>query len=95
LAATRRSVREYLDALDDGAWGAVSKVRPKFISKSDPAAQCTGALKGHAFSAHAANYLVDLDHAVIVDVEASGTAPDSLELSRRNPPLTDLRADAT
>ena len=31
----------------------------------------TGALKGHAFFAYAANYLIDLDHAVIVDVEAS------------------------
>ncbi len=71
MAATRRSVREYLDTLDEAAWGAASEVRPKFISKSDPAAQWTGALKGHAFFAYAANYLIDLDHAVIVDVEAS------------------------
>jgi hypothetical protein len=27
--------------------------------------------RGHAFFAYAANYLIDLDHAVIVDVEAS------------------------
>jgi hypothetical protein len=46
MAATRRSVREYLDTLDEAAWGAASEVRPKFISKSDPAAQWTGALKG-------------------------------------------------
>ena len=71
MATTRRSVREYLDTLDEAAWGAASEVRPKFISKSDPAAQWTGALKGHAFFAYAANYLIDLDHAVIVDVEAS------------------------
>ena len=71
MAATRRSVREYLDTLDEAAWGAASEVRPKFISQSDPAAQWTGALKGHAFFAYAANYLIDLDHAVIVDVEAS------------------------
>src|SRR5205823_6089117 len=57
--------------LDDAAWGAASEVRPKFISKSDPAAQWTGALKGHAFFAYAANYLIDLDHGIIVDVEAS------------------------
>src|SRR5271163_3518532 len=38
MAATRRSVREYLDTLDAAAWGAASEVRPKFISKSDPAA---------------------------------------------------------
>jgi transposase len=71
MATTRRSVREYLDTLDDAAWGAASEVKPKFISRSDPAAQWTGALKGHAFFAYAANYLIDLDHAVIVDVEAS------------------------
>ena len=51
--------------------GAAQRGEPKFVSKSDPAAQWTGALKGHAFFAYAANYLIDLDHAVIVDVEAS------------------------
>ncbi|WP_020187840.1 IS1182 family transposase [Methylopila sp. 73B] len=71
LAATRRSVREYLDTLDDAAWGAASETRPKFVSRSDPAAQWTGAHKGHAFFAYATNYLIDLDHAVIVDVEPS------------------------
>ncbi|MGA0598472.1 transposase [Enterovirga sp. CN4-39] len=71
LARTRRSVREYLDTLDEAAWGAASKVTPKFVSRSDPAAQWTGALKGHAFFAYATNYLIDLDHAVIIDVEAS------------------------
>ncbi len=67
LARTRRSVREYLDTLDEAAWG---EAKPKFVSRSDPAAQWTGALKGHAFFAYATNYLIDLDHAVIVD-EAS------------------------
>ncbi len=71
LARTRRSVREYLDTLDEAAWGAASEVAPKFVSPSDPAAQWTGALKGHAFFADATNYLIDLDHAVIIDVEAS------------------------
>jgi transposase len=71
MAATRRSVREYLDTLDEAAWGAASEAKPKFVSRSDPAAQWTGAMKGHAFFAYAANYLIDLDHAVIVDVEAS------------------------
>ena len=70
LARSRRSVREYLDTLDEAAWGAASDVKPKFVSRSDPAAQWTGAMKGHAFFAYATNYLIDLDHAVIVDVEA-------------------------
>jgi IS5 family transposase len=43
LARTRRSVREYLDTLDEAAWGAASETVPKFISRSDPAAQWTGA----------------------------------------------------
>src|SRR5712691_2028045 len=71
LAMTRRSVREYLDTLDDAAWGAASEVVPKFVSPSDPAAQWTGAHKGHAFFAYADNYLIDLKAAIIVDVEAT------------------------
>ena len=71
LAATRRSVQEYLEVLDDAAWGGAGEVKPKFVSKSDPAAQWTGAMKGLAFFAYATNYLIDLKHAVIVDVEAS------------------------
>jgi hypothetical protein len=55
MALTRRSVREYLDTLDDAAWGAASPVKPKFISSSDPAAQWTGALKGQQFIAYATN----------------------------------------
>ncbi len=38
LAETRRSVRKYLDTLDEAAWGAASEVKPKFVSRSDPAA---------------------------------------------------------
>ena len=66
-----RAAREYLATLDDAAFGAASPVTPKFVSRSDPAAQWTGAHKGHAFFAYAANYLIDTDHGVIVDVEAT------------------------
>jgi transposase len=48
-----RAAREYLATLDDAAFGAASPVTPKFISRSDPAAQWTGAHKGHAFFAYA------------------------------------------
>ena len=71
IARTRRSVREYLDTLDEAAWGAASDTIPKFISRSDPAAQWTGAHKGHAFFAYADNYLIDLKAAIIVDVAAT------------------------
>jgi len=66
-----RAAREYLATLDAAAFGAASEKVPKFISPTDPAAQWTGAHKGHAFFAYATNYLIDLDHAVIVDVEAT------------------------
>lgn len=66
-----RAVKEYLDVLDDAAFGAASDVKPKFTSHSDPASQWTGAMKGPAFFAYATNYLIDTDNAIIVDVEAS------------------------
>ena len=66
---TRRAVDEYLGVLDDAAFGAATPVAPKFVSPSDPAARWTGADGGLAFFAYTANYLVDLDHAIIVDVE--------------------------
>ncbi|WP_282611434.1 IS1182 family transposase [Pelagibius sp. Alg239-R121] len=66
-----RAVKEYLDTLDDAAFGAASVVQPKFTSHSDPASQWTGAMKGPAFFAYANNYLIDTDNAIIVDVEAS------------------------
>ena len=65
------AVREYLDTLDEAAWGAASVTVPKFVSRSDPAAQWTGAHKGHAFFAYVDNYLIDLKAAVILDVEAT------------------------
>ncbi len=69
--ATSRAIDEYLAVLDDAAFGAATPVIPPFISTADPAARWTGANKGPAFFAYATNYLIDLDHAVIVDVEAS------------------------
>ena len=66
-----RAIDEYLAVLDDAAFGAATEVTPKFISPADPAARWTGAHGGQAFFAYSDNYLIDLDHAVIVDVEAS------------------------
>jgi transposase len=68
---TRRSVDEYLAVLDDAAFGAATDVQPKLVSPADPAARWTAAQGGQAFFAYTANYLVDLDNAVIVDVEAT------------------------
>jgi len=38
-----RAVREYLEVLDDAAFGAASTVEPKFTSHSDPSSQCLSA----------------------------------------------------
>jgi hypothetical protein len=55
-----------LAVLDDAAF----EVKPKFISPADPAARWTGAHGGQAF-AYSTNYLIDVDNAIIVDVEAT------------------------
>jgi transposase len=70
-AEARRATREYLATLDDAAFGAATPVPPKFVSLSDPAAQWTAQRKGPAFFAYSTNYLIDTDHGVIVDVEAT------------------------
>ena len=92
-AQAPRAVREYLAVLDDAAFGAASPVEPKFTSPSDPAAQWTGAQKGHAFFAYATNYLIDIDtdNAVIVDVEHRRRSASG---SRRSSSPTTLRQNA-
>ncbi len=69
--ASGRAVEEYLTVLDDAAFGAATEVTPKFISPSDPAARWTGAHGGQAFFGYSTNYLIDVENAVIVDVEAT------------------------
>jgi transposase len=69
--ASVRAVKEYLTVLDDAAFGAATEVTPKFISPSDPAARWTGAHGGQAFFGYSTNYLIDVENAVIVDVEAT------------------------
>ena len=69
--AASRAIEEYMAVLDDAAFGGATDVTPKFISPADPAARWTAAHGGLAFFAYSTNYLIDLDHAIIVDVEAS------------------------
>ncbi|MEJ2378218.1 MAG: IS1182 family transposase [Pseudolabrys sp.] len=69
--ASGRAVEEYLAVLDDAAFGTATEVRPKFVSPAAPAARWTGAHGGQAFFAYSTNYLVDVEHAIIVDVEAT------------------------
>jgi transposase len=69
--ASGRAVEEYLAVLDDAAFGAATEVNPKFVSPADPAARWTGAHGGQAFFAYSTNYLIDVEHAIVVDVEAT------------------------
>ena len=69
--ADTRAVREYLAVLDDAAFGAATPVVPKFLAPADPASRWTCAHGGQAYYAYSTNYLIDLDHAVIMDVEPS------------------------
>ncbi|WP_436399540.1 IS1182 family transposase [Roseobacter sp. S98] len=71
VEAAPRAVKEYLNTLDEAAFGAASDVQPKFTSFSDPASQWTAARKGPAFFAYSDNYLIDTNHGVILDVEAT------------------------
>jgi Transposase DDE domain len=67
--AANHAVCEYLVVLDDAAFGAATPVVPKFISSADLASRWTRANGGLAFFAYCTNYLIDLKHAVIMDVE--------------------------
>jgi transposase len=66
-----RAVDEYLATLDDAAFGAATSVVPSRLSPSDPASRYTSAHGGKAEFCYATNYLIDVENAVIVDVEAS------------------------
>jgi hypothetical protein len=50
---------------------SVQQVTPRFIAPADPATCWTAAHRGPAFFAYSANYVVDIDNAIIVDVEAT------------------------
>src|ERR1700724_2342243 len=55
----------------EARFGRATEVRPKFIAPADPATRWTAAHRGPAFFAYSANYLIDVDNAIIVDVEAT------------------------
>jgi hypothetical protein len=80
VGAAGHAVREYLEVLDDAVFGAATPIMPKFISVADPASRWTGANGGLVFFACCTNYLIDLKHAMIMDVEAT-TAVRQVEVT--------------
>jgi transposase len=63
-----RPVREYLQAL---VKENPTETTPKNVSLTDPQSRWTAAPGGPAYYAYSTNYLVDIDHNIIVDVEPS------------------------
>ena len=73
VPTSSRAVAEYLSVLDDAAFSGATPVEPKVISPTDPAARYTASANSVAGYAYSNNYLIDLKHAVIMDVEATTT----------------------
>src|SRR3954453_6725860 len=66
-----RAVREYLDALDRAEGAEEGRKVPKVISLSDPASAWTAKANKRVQFGYGLNYLIDIENAVIVDVEAT------------------------
>jgi Transposase DDE domain len=64
-----RAVREYLEALDGAEEPEAGRKAPKVISPSDPAAAWTAKANKRVQFGYGLNYLIDNEHAIIVDVE--------------------------
>jgi transposase len=66
-----RAVREYLDALDESGAPEAGRKPPKVISPSDPSSAWTAKANKRVQFGYGLNYLIDNEHAIIVDVEAT------------------------
>ncbi len=66
-----RAVAEYLAALDEAAEPNPDRKPPKVISPSDPSSAWTAKANKRVQFGYGLNYLIDIDNAVIVDVEAT------------------------
>jgi transposase len=71
--SARRPVREYLMALDGEHSPTSTERKPKAMSPSDPGAAWTTRGRHKVMFGYSLNYLIDMEKAVIVDVEATPT----------------------
>jgi len=69
----RRPVREYLVALEGENPPTNPKQEPKAMSPCDPCAAWTTRGRHKVMFGYSLNYLIDMEHAVILDVEATPT----------------------
>ncbi len=72
-ADASRPVRDYLTALDGEHSPTNPERKPKALSPTDPTAAWTTRGRHKVMLGYSLNYLIDMDHAVIVDVEATPT----------------------
>ncbi len=69
----RRPVREYLVALESENPPINPSQKPKAMSPSDPCAAWTARGRNKIMFGYSLNYLIDMENAVILDVEATPT----------------------
>lgn len=69
----RRPIREYLEALDGEPSPINPRQKPKALSPTDPSAAWTTRGRNKVMFGYSLNYLIDMENAVIVDVEATPT----------------------
>jgi transposase len=90
----RRAVAEYLAALDETAEPNPDRKVPKVISPSDPASAWTAKANKRVQFGYGLNYLIDIENAVIVDVEATpARTHDEVAATRTMIERTEARFD--
>jgi hypothetical protein len=73
------------------AFGAASESQPKFVAKSDPAAQCTRAEESRPYFAYATNYLVDTKCSVIMEFTLAAIAQNLRKLAKLRPAFSQMK----
>ena len=66
-----RAIRDYIAALDEAGDLEPGRKPPKVISPSDPASAWTAKANKRVQFGYGLNYLIDNEHAIVVDVEAT------------------------
>jgi transposase len=70
---SRRAIKEFVDALESDNPPTNPKRKPKAMSPTDPAAAWTTRGRHKVMFGYSLNYLIDMENAVILDVEATPT----------------------
>ena len=70
---SRRAIKEYVAALETGNSPLNPDQKPKALSPTDPMAAWTRRGRNKVMFGYSLNYLIDMENAVIVDVEATPT----------------------